>query len=174
MFRFTVSVLIGILLLSFLSLPCRGNGRWGAEVSTNLNTLALIKSFSLKNELFLRMQYDWTEYLKDKDKSIIQYHYPDTLYGDEENTYSSDSDHSYRNLSLEMGYSRFFGSGKGFSPNVGLSFEISSQSWEESKISHDDYGSSKFEENVKWNDLSFNFDFGFRYLFNQHFSSTLQ
>lgn len=166
-------VLLLLLLFSFLLLPYSVYGKWGGEVSTNLNSFALIKSFSLKNELFLRMQYDWTEYFKDKEQQSIHYHYQDTLYDDEEYTYTYDEDHSYKNFSLEVGYRKFLGSGKGFSTNLGLSFKVSPGSTKDVSIFKDEYGSSEREETVKWNDMSINFDFGFRYLFNQHFAATI-
>ncbi|MCK4234946.1 hypothetical protein KAX75_10990 [candidate division WOR-3 bacterium] len=171
MLRYTIFICIAFLFISSLSVQCEGKGKWGVEASTEINDFAFIKSFSLKNELLFRLQYDWTEYFQDKEKGSIESIYPDTTYEEE---YSQDYDYSYGTLSLEVGYRKFLGSGKGLSPHIGFAFRVSpgrqknlSYNYTEDTLTY--HGETK----RSWYNLSALINVGCRYLFNKHFAVSL-
>ncbi len=160
------------LLSTLAAWPSQGEGRWGAEVSPNLSRFGLTKAFSLRNELVLRLEYDWTELIHDEREESWKQQYPDTTY---EHEYSTDQDYSRARLSLEAGFRRYFGSGKGLSPTLGLALKVSPtrdrQSWERDEDNRTDYTSESTRTGAQ---LSLLLNGGCRYFFTKHFALSLQ
>lgn len=152
--------------------PTQAAGRWGAEVSPNLSRFGLTKAFSRRNELVLRLEYDWTELIQDEREESQTEQYPDTTY---EHEYSTDQDYSRARLSLEAGFRRYFGSGNGLSPTLGLAVKVSPtrdrHSWERDEGNRTDYISESTRTGAE---LSLLLSGGCRFLFTKHFALSLQ
>lgn len=158
----------GILVSAVLSLPCHAEGRWGAEVSPSLTEFGLIKSLSAKNELLVRLECDWTEYVRDDREGVDSDEEPDTTY---ERRYSEERDDSQGWLSLEAGFRRFFGSGKGLSPHLGVAVRVSPN---RSSSSYEYYEENNLAREYEYTStgarLSVLLNAGCRYLFAEHFA----
>lgn len=168
MLGYCSSVCMAIFLLSFLSSPCQGKGRWGAEFSTSLKNVGLIRSLSPKNELLVRLQYNWSEYLEDEREEVRRDEYADTTY---EYEYSYDGDRSEGMFSVELGFRRFIGSGKGLSPNLGLAVKFWPQRYE---YLYDRYEEDSLDYSYRHTDRDDNVSLllngGCRYLISEYFA----
>lgn len=165
MTRFIIPFSI-VCFCAFFLLPCTSQGRWGCEVSTNLNSIALIKSFSLKNEFLLTMQYDWEEGIHGEHERIYRDVYNDTTY---ETRFSTSSDYTEKFFSLELSFRKYFGTPNGLSPYIGLGLKILPEQYGySSKDYYEDSLQFEYEFTDSWHRTQLLAAGGCRYLFNDH------
>lgn len=172
MSRHGLFIYVAILLPLVFSSPCQGECRWGTEVSPNLINFGLLRSFSSKNELYIKVEYDWTKRYKWDEEKVHQVEYPDTTY---EHEYKYDQDRSYGVLTLESGIRRYFRSGRVFSPCVGIAVRAKSGSHKNSHNRYqDDTLEYTYDYSNSWYDLGLILSAGLRYIINEHFALIIQ
>lgn len=172
MLRHGFSIYVAILLPLLFSLPCQGECRWGTEVSPNLINFGLLRSFSSKNELYVKVEYDWTKRFKWNEEDLQQVEKPDTSY---EHEHRYDEDYSQGVLTLESGIRRYFRSGRVFSPSVGIAVMAKPGS---NKRSYNNYKDDTLvyirDYSSSWYDLGLILNAGLRYTINKHFALIIQ